>query len=477
LTSLLSLISCLALAPQGGPEWSGFRGNNGCGLASSDGLPAELDPARNLTWRVAVPGGYSSPVVAGGSVFLTGALEEAHGKAVSGQLVTMGLDAATGVTRWRHELGFEGGVPGKNSCAAPSPVTDGAIVVALFHHFGLLAFDREGKELWRQPLGPFQIPHGMAGSPILHDGLVVLQADQDQGSYLVAFDATSGAQRWRVERSESSHSYATPAVHRPEQGAAQVIVSGALEVAAYALASGEKLWWLAGASRQTKGVPVLARGLCYVKAYAPPLGETNKGGSSQDFAKLLAERDANHDRKLARDEFGQARLHEIWSTIDQDGDDLLDESEWESALRGSRGGLFAIDPTGKGDVTSSRLLWKLEDRRSLAGVTTPVIVERTMFLLGEGGLLTSLSIQDGKIQKQERVGESDPYYASPVAGGDRLYLASLSGLLSVVRAVPDWEVLSTHALPDVEIWATPALAGGAVYVRGKDALYRFADSE
>jgi len=475
--SQLSALLCLALTQQpADPLWSGFRGNHGCGVTDETGLPTALDPEHGLRWRVAVPAGYSSPVVAGKDVFLTGALESVQGKKVSGKLVTLCLDVATGATRWRHELEFSGTQPGNNSCAAPSPATDGKTVVALFHHFGLVAYDTAGKELWRQPMGPFVLPHGMASSPVLEDGLVVIQADQDKGSYLAAFDATTGVQRWRVERPGFSHSYATPAVHRPAEGPAQVIVSGALQVTSYALGSGEKLWWLDGPSRQTKGVPVLAGGRCYVKAFMRPLSEMHFG-ISLDFDVLLGEHDHDQDHKLSRDEFGQPRMHELWSNIDQDGDELLDAAEWGLATNSSRGGLFAIDPTGKGDVTGSGLAWRVEDRRSLVGVTTPVIVGATMFLLGEGGLLTSLAIADGKILKQARVGEPDQYFASPVAGEGRLYLASMGGILTVVRAVPDWEVLATHALEEAEIWATPALAGKSVFVRSKEALYRFAAPE
>jgi outer membrane protein assembly factor BamB len=472
----LSSLLCLAFAQQPAqPLWGAFRGNHGCGLSDETGLPASLDPEHGLKWRVAVPAGYSSPVVTGKDVFLTGALANAQGKKVSGQLVTLCLDAATGATRWHHELEFSGAQPGNGSCAAPTPATDGRTVVALFHHFGMVAYDTTGKELWRRPLGPFVIPHGMASSPILEDGLVVVQADQNEGSYLAAFDAATGVQRWRVERAEFSHSYATPAIHRPAEGPAQVIVSGALQIASYALGSGEKLWWFAGTCRQTKGVPVLAGGRCYVKAFLRPANEMHMGGLDLDFAALLAEHDHDQDHKLSRDEFGQPRMHELWSDLDQDGDELLDAAEWELAMHSPRGGLFALDPAGKGDVTSSHLTWRVDDRRCLSGVTTPVIVGSTMFLLGEGGLLTSLDVGDGKIVKQERVGTPDQYFASPVAGEGRLYLASQGGLLTVVSAVPDWEVLATHALEEAEIWATPALAGKAVFVRSKEALYCFAD--
>lgn len=459
------------------PQWKGFRGTEGRGSPADSGYPATLAPATNLKWRVAVPAGYSSPAIAGGRVFLTGAREAIQDKEVSGELVTLCLDAATGETRWRHELEFSGAVPGMNSCAAPSPATDGVVVVAFFHHFGLLAFDLEGKELWRRPMGPFLLPHGMASSPLVEDGLVVIQVDQNEGSFLAAFDKLSGAERWRVERPEVGTGYASPIAYRPAEGPVEVVTLSALQVASFALASGEKLWWLDGPSRQPKGAPFLLGGRCYVKSFMRPLSERHIVGLNGNFAEVLAEHDANQDQKLARPEFPQARLQELWPSIDQDGDELLDAAEWELALANATGGLFAITLGGKGDVTASHLAWKVDDRRTLVGLTTPVIVDRTMFLLGEGGLLTSLDIADGKIRKQERVGEPDQYIASPVTADGRLYVVSLSGLLSVVQATPDWKVLSTHALDEVEIWATPALAGRAVFVRSKEALCCFADPD
>src|SRR5262245_65850521 len=100
-----------------------------------------------------------------------------------------------------------------------------------------------------------------------------------------------------------------------------------------------------------------------------------------------------------------------------------------------------------------------------------------MFLLGEGSLMTSLSILDGKVLKQERVGEPDQYFASPVAGDGRLYLASLGGILTVVRAAPDWEVLSAHAVEQAELFATPELAHGAAFRRSPAALDRVVEPD
>jgi outer membrane protein assembly factor BamB len=140
------------------------------------------------------------------------------------------------------------------------------------------------------------------------------------------------------------------------------------------------------------------------------------------------------------------------------------------------GGLFALELGGSGDVTE-RLRWKFADRRGLSDVTSPVIVGDALFVIREGGLLTSLELATGRVVKQERVGEPDQYYASPVAGDGKLYLASLSGQLTVVTAEAEWTALGSHALEDERVWATPALARRAVYVRSEEALYCFEQPE
>ena len=153
------------------PQWSGFRGNNGTGVSSAEELPDTLDPELNLIWRSEILPGYSSPCIAGKDLFLTGS--------TGTKLVTLCLDAYSGEVRWQKEVDFDGKRPGQNSPAAPTPAADGEHVFVLFHSVGLIAYDESGKELWKKPLGPFNIPHGMASSPVLHGDLVILQVDQD----------------------------------------------------------------------------------------------------------------------------------------------------------------------------------------------------------------------------------------------------------------------------------------------------------
>ncbi|MEZ6017645.1 MAG: PQQ-binding-like beta-propeller repeat protein [Planctomycetota bacterium] len=454
------------------PEWGGFRGANGSGTAVGAQLPEALDAEAQLVWKASLPSGYSSPIIAGERVFVTGR----DGK----QLLTVCIDAGTGEERWRAAVEFEGERPGGNSYAAPTPATDGERVYALFHHVGMVAYDLEGKELWRNSLGaPYNIPHGLATSPLVVDGAVVMQLDQDGGSALVCLAADTGVERWRTVREGALHSYATPAVFTPQGGKPQVVVSGSYQIAGYDLETGARIWWVTGSAWQSKAVPLFYEDLCIVSSFMPSSTEFGVPNLGQSFAEVLAEKDANGDGALQRDEWKHDTMQQTWFIWDLDGDEVLNAREYEylQSTQTAKGGLFAIDldVEGKplvGDVTETHVAWQYDGRRGLSDVVSPVLVDGTVFLLKDGGLLTALDARTGALGKQGRVGEPDSYYASPIAAGGRVFAASLSGQLTLVSGCAEWEPLSSTAV-DGKVWSTPALANGRVYVRSETQLYCF----
>ncbi len=449
------------------PEWGGFRGNNGCGVATAKRLPDSLGE-ENIAWRTELPAGYSSPTIAGERLFLTGAADT--------KLSTLCLSRETGELLWKQELDFDGKRPGQNSPAAPSPVTDGERVYALFHALGMVCYDVAGKELWRNPIGSFDIPHGMSTSPLLHDDLVIVLVDQDQDSYLLALDKATGKERWKTKRPGVTHTYSTPAIWEPAEGPAQVVVSGSFEIAGYSVEDGSKTWWIGGSSWQTKAVPVISGDTCFVNAYMPASTEFGVPKVGGTFEEALDERDEDGDGKISRAEWPGDGIQMLWFLIDLDSDDMLDATDFAhlQATGTALGGLFGIRLGGQGDVSASNILWKYDSRRGLSDVTTPVLAGGALFVIREGGLLTAFDPATGEIAKQERIGESDNYYASPIAGDGKLFTASQNGLLGVVTAQADFEVLSVHDLGEI-VWSTPAIAGGQVFVRTQAALYCFED--
>src|SRR5688500_6542427 len=230
------------------PNWSRFRGPNGNGIANTTGLPAEFGPEKNVVWKTAVPAGHSSPVLTATRIFMTG---------IDGQkLVVLAIDRATGKETWRREVPrvHKERLENVNGSASPSPVTDGERVYAFFQAFGLIAFTTDGKELWRLPLGPFNMFYGFGASPIVVDGIVVLPVDQDTGSYLLGVDAKSGKQRYKVDRPGVISGYSTPTIYEPKGGPKQILIPESFQLSSYGVKNGKRLWWVRGLACEMKSV-------------------------------------------------------------------------------------------------------------------------------------------------------------------------------------------------------------------------------
>ncbi|MFM8338995.1 MAG: PQQ-binding-like beta-propeller repeat protein, partial [Fluviibacter sp.] len=110
-------------------------------------------------------------------------------------------------------------------------------MIAYFGSFGVLAYDWNGKELWKKPLPAPIVEFGTSSSPIIADGKVILVVDQDVGSYMIALDVKTGAEVWRVDRREFRRGFSTPFIWK-HGGVEELIVSGSLWTRSYDLKDG-----------------------------------------------------------------------------------------------------------------------------------------------------------------------------------------------------------------------------------------------
>ena len=191
------------------------------------------------------------------------------------KLFTISIDRKTGRVNWQVEGPRSRGTKpmGPNSPVSPSPVTDGTNVYIFFDSFGLISYDAAGKERWRYEMGPFNLPYGAGTSPVLHGSTLLLQMDQDTGSYLLALDQDSGKIRWKADRPHATHGFSSPVIYQPAKGQAEVIVSGAYELDAYDVGTGKKLWWVNGMAWQAKSTPVIDKDVVYVHSWMASLSE------------------------------------------------------------------------------------------------------------------------------------------------------------------------------------------------------------
>ncbi len=447
-------------------DWPRFRGPNGSGVADTTGLPADLGPAKNVVWKTPLPPGYSSPVLNGDRIFLT---------AYEGEtLLTLALEASTGKVLWRREAPRSRLEPldRRNGPASPSPVAGGRSVTVFFGDFGLLSYDNDGRERWRVPLGPFNNAYGMGASPILVDDLVVLVCDQGTDSFIAAFDAASGRPRWKTARPDALSGHSTPAVFRPASGPAQILAPGSFRMDAYSAKTGESLWWALGLPSEMKAGPVLADDTVYVSGYSSPMNEPGQHPTLPAYDEVMAARDTNKDGRLTKDEVDET-TREIFAYIDLDRDGSLSRAEWAKNIAGmaAENGLLAFRLGGKGELPRESLEWAY--RRSIPQLPTTLLYRGVLYMINDGGILTTLDPATGAVLKQGRLRAAvDQYYASPVGADGKVFLASRTGILSVLKAGGEQEVLAVNDF-DEEIVATPAIADHRIYVRTRGALYCF----
>jgi outer membrane protein assembly factor BamB len=472
---LATALAATAVVESAGPEeWSRFRGPNGTGVSSSTGLPTEFGPQTNVVWKTAVPPGHSSPVLTATQIFLT-----AH---EGDQLLVLSYDRATGRERWRRTVPRkgQGHFDGRNSPASPSPVTDGERVYTFFQDAGLSAFTIDGRELWHVPLGPFNISYGFGSSPILVDGVVLLAVDQNIGSYLLAVDARTGQARYRIERPGVISGYSTPTVYHPANGPAQILVPESFQLSAYAVADGHRVWWVRGLACEMKSVLSIQGDVAYVNGWGFPQNQAGSQVPTVAFADGLARYDANKDGRVGGDEIkGDAPMDKMLSpkygfpAFDLDGNGSLDGSEWEvfRAMLASENGLLAITLGGQGDMTASAVKWRYQ--RPVPQVPSTLLYQGALFMVNDSGILIAFDPATGAVLKQGRLkGAMDKYFASPVGADGKVFLVSQDGTVSVVVARGDWEIIAVSALDD-EVYATPAIADGRIYLRTKGTLYAF----
>jgi len=451
-----------------GADWPQFRGPNASGLCPSCGrLPTEFGPLKNVLWKTELPEGKSSPVLVGDRIFLTASEGD--------DLITICLSRTTGKVQWRRSVtaARRDAQHNLNDRAAPTAATDGESVFVFFADFGLVAYDLEGEERWQLPLGPFNSQHGLVASPVYADGRVILVCDQDTDAYIIAVDADNGRIAWKTPR-DVINGYSTPIIHRPDRGPAQVLAPGSYQLTAYSIVDGESVWFVRGLTCQPKSAPTIAGDVVYFNGWTPG----NDAGQQVElpgFDVVSASADANRDAKLSPEELPQPwQPTGTWRAVDLDRDGFLNEREWTlfRTRRASRNGLLAVKLGGSGDVTKTHVLWRYE--KSLPDVPSPLVYKDVVFLVRNGGIATTLDAQTGTVHKRARLtGALDDYYASPIGVDGKVYIAGERGKVVVLRAAGDWEILAINEF-DSDIYATPAISEGKMYIRTRDALYAIA---
>jgi outer membrane protein assembly factor BamB len=434
-------------------NWPQFRGPSGSSQSAEKQLPVEWDAGMNVAWKAKVPGyAWSCPIVWGDKVFVTTAVAAKQAKP-SGGMGGFGkggfpkggfgkkgpdvvyhwevhcLSAADGKVLWKQTAAEHKpthSVHSSNTFATETPVTDGERVYAYFGMTGLVAcYDFAGQEVWKKDVGTYSMTfgHGTGASPTLDDGRLFIQCDNEEKSFLLALDAKTGKQLWKVSRSEGS-GWSTPLVWK-NSVRSEVVCLGR-RVRSYDPETGKLLWELGGLTGQVKASPVANADMLYVGTGGFGFGFGGKG-------------------------FG-------------------------GPGGGSGKPLFAVKAGASGDITlkagtqsNSGVAWRLPQ----AGPSTasPLLYEGYLYILEErGGLVSCYDAKTGKQMYKERIPGAAGFTASPWAYEGKVFCLDDSGTTHVLQAGTKFHVVGTNTIEEM-CWSSPAVAGGALFLRTVDRLY------
>ena len=390
-------------------RWGHWRGPTGNGTAAQAQPPVEFGAAKNVRWKVALPGsGSSSPVVWDEDVFVTAAVPVADAPGEYDFRILC-FDRGTGREKWSrnavrarpHE-----GTHKTNGFASASPCTDGERVYAHFGSRGLFCFTMDGKPLWQRDFGDMRIRNefGEGSSPTLAAGMIVVPWDHEGPSALFALDAASGKTVWETPRDEPT-CWATPLVVADRQGRRQVVMNGQNAARGYDLVTGQELWRCGGQTTRPCASAVAADGTVWIG----------------------------------------------------------------SGFRGSF--LGAFDLAGRGDLAGGpAVLWTRD--RDTPDVASPLLSGGRLFFFKEKtGLLTCVEAKTGAVHfETQRIPGLANTYASPVAAGGRVFLTDRGGTIVVIRDAAHLEVLATNDMEE-GVDATPAPVDDELFIRGQRHLF------
>lgn len=470
----VSIVVAVALSlagawPGNAADWPQFRGPNCSGVAIKARPPIKISPTNGILWSIETPWSPSSPCVVGDRIFLT--------TYADGELQTRCYAAKGPRLLWSKGISvpkLEMFHNSEGSPAASTPAADRRHVVSYFGSFGLVCYDHEGKELWRHPL-PVALSGGSFGtgtSPSLVGKRVILNRDQDLGSTLLAFDLESGRVLWETPRPEAHGSFGTPILWR-NQGVEQVVVPGSLRLKAYDVKTGHELWLAESTAGLACTTPVVGDDMLFFASWSPGKNDAPR----PSWESFLKQHDKNGDGEIAFEELeGPGR--DFYRGLDVDHDGKITRKDYELIEANdakAENVLMAIRSGGQGNISRTHIAWKVT--RGLPYVPSPLFYEGRLYIVRDGGMLSCFDPQTGKpFYQQERLEAADQYYASPVAADGRIYLLSVPGRLTVIKAGGDKPEVLHQAKFGERIFATPALVANRLYLRTQTRLYAFGDS-
>lgn len=463
-------------------DWPQFRGPNCSGISDSEqSLPVEFSSTENVRWSTDLGDGIGSPVVASGRVF-TSSMKD------SGTVALQAFDALTGEPLWEREwkTGELLEIHKTNSNASTTPAADDQHCYFYFSTLGMICVDaKTGEDVWQKklPVPYFVFKWGAGMSPTLHKDMVLFCQDDDLNPAFYAFDKQTGEILWKDDRSDQAVNYSHPVICQTDKGD-EIVVAGTGRIIGYDPETGKRLWTSNNLLRNIKTTPVSIGDTIYIALQSG-------GIANQWLASIDRWETGNSDGKVSKDEIQafvgkfpvpEAFYKKTFDRGDLNKDGFLEGEELDIAFlpEGIHAGakhdeepaqefIMAVKGGGRGDVTESHLLWK-HPTKYTDHIVSPLVADGRMLLIKGGGISTCYDISEGKqLWGPKRIQNSCEYFASPIYGDHKIYIAGENGFIVVLESGPEQEILAKNDMGD-SILGTPAIADGSLFIRTRGKL-------
>ncbi|WP_297089820.1 PQQ-binding-like beta-propeller repeat protein [uncultured Draconibacterium sp.] len=395
-------------------NWTHFRGTNMNGHASVETAPLEWSNTENIVWKVPVKGhGWSSPVVYGKQVWLTSADKEGH------EFYVVCFDLETGKLLNEQAI-FTADDPqrihGTNSYATPTPCIESGRVYVHYGSFGTACIDTKTFEvIWKREDMPCQHMQGPASSLILYNNKLIVHLEGTEDPYVAALDKNTGETIWKSVRPKEIYDLLEPVYRKSYQTPIVINVNGnellisnaANQCYAHDVNTGEVVWTITYGDDSTVSQPLYYNGLVYV----------NSGWLFEDGKPF-------------------------WTRQ------------------------YAVNPTGKGDVTQTHVKWTYEDE--VPQIPTPVIVDGLMYMVHDRGMVTCLDAMTGEVIWKEKLRGN--FNASPIYAGGNIYFINVKGFCTIIKPGDSFQKVAENDISET-VKAVPAFVGDKMLLRTDKFLY------
>lgn len=417
-------------------QWPVYRGYMSSGVLDKAGLPEtfSVEKSINIKWKINIPGlGLSSPVTWGDKLFITTAVSSADKYGIKIGIYGDGLpvgdnsihdwrifciDKNSGKIIWQRTAYT--GIPKikrhpKSTHANPSVATDGKYVIAFFGSEGLYCYDFDGKLLWKKDFGilksvAFDYPAAeweFASSPVIYNGVLIIQCDVLENSFLATYDLKSGKELWRVRRSDHP-GWCTPNVYR--KGERPIIaVNGYKHRGGYDLVTGREIWKMSGGGDVPIPTPIVGEGLIYFNSAHGPSSPI-----------LAVKSDATGDITL------------------------------------------------KPGATSNKYIkWSIP--RGGSYITSLLLYNNRLYNFNWNGAVECYDPNTGTKIFNGKIGRSKSFIASPVASDGKIFFVSEDGVVYIIQDGNSFKLIQEIPLNDICLTA-PAITDGIIFFRTQSSL-------